>query len=158
MPEVGQCWNSKLGKRNFFYQCFNGYWDERNKRFQFGQHPDGWIWNEKEEFIDHGIGIMTKDIYDNLMLSTSKWLECFKGEAVDYLLKRHSPKTLRFLEQLKDLEFFKAILKVDKPTQRTQLQLQRCFILGEDEDDLPEVPIGRNDNKVGPSSMANDTV
>jgi hypothetical protein len=41
---------------------------------------------------------MLEDIRDNLMLSTSEWLKRFKGEAVDYLLERHSPKTLRTLE------------------------------------------------------------
>jgi hypothetical protein len=86
------------GKINFSYQCFNGYWNDRNKRFQFGKHPDRWIWNEKEERIHHSVGIMLEDIRDNLMLSTSEWLKRFKGEAVDYLLERHSPKTLRTLE------------------------------------------------------------
>jgi hypothetical protein len=28
--------NQNEGKRNFFYQCFRGYWNERNKRFQLG--------------------------------------------------------------------------------------------------------------------------
>jgi hypothetical protein len=31
------------GQRNFFYQCFNGHWDERNGRFQFGPHLDRWM-------------------------------------------------------------------------------------------------------------------
>jgi hypothetical protein len=31
------------GHRNFFYQCFNDYWNEWNQRFQFGPHPDGWM-------------------------------------------------------------------------------------------------------------------
>jgi hypothetical protein len=67
-------------KRNFFYQCFGGYWGDTNKRFQLGQHPDGWLWNEVGECIHHGIGIMLVDIRDNLMLSTSEWLERFKEE------------------------------------------------------------------------------
>jgi hypothetical protein len=29
------------GKRNFFYQTLNGYWDPNNKKFQFGTHLDG---------------------------------------------------------------------------------------------------------------------
>jgi hypothetical protein len=86
------------GKRNFFYQCFNGYWDERNKRFQFGQHPDGWVWNKKGKHIHHGVGIMSEDIRENLALSTFEWLERFKGEVVDYLLKRHFLETLKILE------------------------------------------------------------
>jgi hypothetical protein len=94
--------NHNEGKRNFFYQCFGGYWDETNKRFQLRQHPDGWLWNEIRERIHHSVGIMLDDIRHNLTLFTSEWLERFKGEAVDYLLERHSPQTLRTLEQLKD--------------------------------------------------------
>jgi hypothetical protein len=101
------------GKRNFFYQCFGGYWDETNKRFQLEQHPDEWLWNEVGQRIHHGIGIMAADIRDNLTLSTSEWLEHFKEEVVDYLLERHSPETLRTLERLKDSEFLKTILEVD---------------------------------------------
>jgi hypothetical protein len=71
------------GKRNFFYQCFGGYWDERNKRFQLGQHPDGFLWNEIGERIHHSVGIMADDIHQNLTLSTSEWLERFKREAMD---------------------------------------------------------------------------
>jgi hypothetical protein len=111
--------NHNEGKRNFFYQCFGGYWDERNKRFQLGQHPDGFLWNEIGERIHHGVGIMADDIRHNLTLSTSEWLERFKGKAVDYLLERHSPETLRTLERLKDSEFLKTILEVDGPARRT---------------------------------------
>jgi hypothetical protein len=146
------------GKRNFFYQCFGGYWDETNKRFQLGQHPEGWIWNEVGECIHHGVGIMPANIRDNLTLSTSEWLEHFKGEAVDYLLERHSPETLRTLEWLKDSEFLKTILEGDGPARRTRLQLQKRLVLGDGEDDLPDMPVGRNDNKAGPSGTSNNTV
>jgi hypothetical protein len=98
------------------------------------------------------------DIRHNLTLSTSEWLEHFKGEAVDYLLERHSPKTLRTLERLKDSEFFKTILEVDGPARRTRLQLQRRLVLGDGEDNPPNMPVGRNDNKAGPSGITNDTV
>jgi hypothetical protein len=145
-------------KKNFFYQCFGGYWDERNKRFQLGQHPDGWLWNEVREHIHHGIGIMSDDIRHNLTLSTSEWLERFKGEAVDYLLERHSPETLRTLERLTDSEFLKTILEVDGPARRTRLQSRRRLALGRGEDNPPEMLVGCNDNKASPSSTANDTV
>jgi hypothetical protein len=146
------------GKRNFFYQCFGGYWNETNKRFQLGQYPDGWLWNEIGERIHHGVGIMPDDIRHNLTLSTSEWLERFKREVVDYLLERHSPETLRTLERLKDSEFLKTILKVDGSTRRTRLQSRRCLALGGGKDNPPEMPVGRNDNEAGPSGMANDTV
>jgi hypothetical protein len=35
-----------------------------------------------------------EDIYLNLMLSTSEWLQRFKEEAVDYLLEKHPLETL----------------------------------------------------------------
>jgi hypothetical protein len=77
---------------------------------------------------------------------------------MDYLLERHSPKTLRTLERLKDSEFFKTILEVDGPARQTRLQLRRCLVLGNGEDNLPDMPVGRNDNEAGPSGTANDTV
>jgi hypothetical protein len=116
-------------------------------RFQFGQHPDGWMWNKKGKRIYHGVGIIPEDIRDNLTLSTSEWLKCFKGEVVDYLLERHSSKTLRTLERLKDSKFLKAILEVDGPARRTQLQLRRRLVLEEGEDDLSEVPMAATTTK-----------
>ena len=112
----------------------------------------------KGECIYHYVRIILEDIRDNLTLFTSEWLERFKWEAVDYLLKRHFPETLRTLEQLKDSEFFKAILEVDGPPWRTWLQLQRCLVLGKDKDNLSKVPIGHNDNKTSPSGTTNATV
>jgi hypothetical protein len=81
-----------------------------------------------------------------------------RAKAMDYLLERHSLQTLKTVEQLQDSEFLKAILEVDGPTWWTRLQLQRYLVLGKDEDDLPEVPLGHNDNKAGPSGTANDIV
>jgi hypothetical protein len=150
--------NHNEGKRNFFYQCFGGYWDKRIKRFQLGQHPDGFLWNEIGERIHHGVGIMADDIPHNLTLSTFEWLERFKGEAVDYLLERHSPETLRTLERLKDSKFLKTILEIDGPARQTQLQLRRRLVLGDGKDNPPDMPIGCNDNEVGPSGTTNDTV
>jgi hypothetical protein len=50
--------------------------------------------NEKGECIIDSLGNTPKDMRVNLTLFTSKWLERFKGEAVDYLLEKHSPYTL----------------------------------------------------------------
>jgi hypothetical protein len=77
---------------------------------------------------------------------------------MDYLLEKHSPYTLRTLLPLKDLEFLKAILKVDGPAQHTRLHSRRCFFLGNDKDDFQEGPLGCNDNEAGPSSTTNDIV
>jgi hypothetical protein len=101
---------------------------------------------------------MEDDIRYNLTLSTSEWLERFKGEAVDYLLERHSPETLRTLQRLKDSEFLKTILEVDGPARRTRLQLRRRLVLGNGEDNPPNMPVGRNDNEAGPSGTTNETV
>ena len=43
-----------IGVRNFFYQCFKGYWDAENQRFQFGTHPRGFIYNEAGHVV--GVG------------------------------------------------------------------------------------------------------
>ena len=146
------------GKRNFFFQCFGGYWDVRNKRFQFGHHPDGFMWNEVGERIHHGVGVMPLNIAEDLQLSHSEWIQRFKGEAVDYLLERHSPETLRTLQRLKESDFLKAILETNGPAQRTRSQLRRRLVLGDGEDNPPHMPVGRNDEEAGPSHTADDTM
>jgi hypothetical protein len=52
------------------------------------------MWNEKGERIIDGVENIPEDIRLNLALSTSEWLQRFKGEAMDYLLEKHSPETL----------------------------------------------------------------
>jgi hypothetical protein len=101
---------------------------------------------------------MADNIRHNLMLSTSEWLERFKGEAMDYLLERHSSETLRTLKWLKDSKFLKTILEIDGPARRTRLQLRRRLVLGDGEDNPPNMPVGRNDNEASPSGTTNDTV
>jgi hypothetical protein len=58
-----------------------------NSRFQFGLHPNRWMWNEKGERIIHSLGNDSEDIHINLILSTSEWLKRLKGDAAVYLLK-----------------------------------------------------------------------
>jgi hypothetical protein len=77
---------------------------------------------------------------------------------MDYLLERHSLETLRTLERLKDSEFLKTVLEVDGPARRTQLQLRRRLVLGDVEDNPPDMLVGRNDNEAGPSGTTIDTV
>ena len=45
---------STIGMCNFFYQCFKGYWDSTNQRFQFGIHLQGIIYNEAGRIV--GVG------------------------------------------------------------------------------------------------------
>jgi hypothetical protein len=50
--------SSDQGRRNFFYQTLNGYWDSENNRFQLGRHPDGLLWNLKGELVtDYGCNV-----------------------------------------------------------------------------------------------------
>jgi hypothetical protein len=74
---------------------------------------------------------------------------------VDYVLEKHSPETLRTLERLKNSEFLQAILEVDGPARRTQLQTRRR-LAPEGEDD--QVPRGCNNNEAGPSGTSSDIV
>jgi hypothetical protein len=101
------------------------------------------------------VGNIPEDIRLNLTLSTSEWIQRFKGEAVDSLLEKHSPETLQTLEWLKNSEFLQAIPEVDGPARRTRLQTRQRLI-PEGKDD--QVPRGRNDNKVGPSGTSSDIV
>jgi hypothetical protein len=78
-----------------------------------------------------------EDICLNLSLSTSEWLQRFKGDAMDYLLEKHSPETLRTLEQLKNSEFLQAILEVDGPACRTRLQCKQHLVPEDKNDQVP---------------------
>jgi hypothetical protein len=118
----------------------------------------GWMWNGKGECIIDGVGNIPEDIRLNLTLSTSEWLQRFKGDAMDYLLKKQSPETLRTLERLKNSEFLHAILEVDGPARRTWLQCRKRLVPEDDDDDLFQVAQGRNDNEAGPSGTSNDIV
>jgi hypothetical protein len=111
------------------------------------------MWNEKGECIIDGVGNIPEDIRLNLTLSTSEWLQRFKGDAVDYLLEKHSPETLRTLERLKNSEFLQAILKVDGLARRTRLQCRQCLV---PEDNNDQVPRGCNDNEASPSGTSSD--
>jgi hypothetical protein len=132
--------------------------DERNQRFQFRPHPNEWMWNEIGERIIDGVGNILEDIRLNLTLFTSEWLQRFKGDAVDYLLEKHSPETLRILERLKNSEFLQAILEVDGPTGRTRLQYRRCLVPEDDNDNHLQVAQGHTNNEAGPSGTSNDIV
>ena len=43
-----------VSMRNFFYQCFKGYWDVDNQRFQFGAQSLGLIYNGAGQVV--GVG------------------------------------------------------------------------------------------------------
>ena len=40
------------GMHNFFYQCFKGYWNAANERFQFGTHLQGIYGMKRDKLQD----------------------------------------------------------------------------------------------------------
>ena len=90
---------SAIGVRNFFYQCFKGYWDLENQRFQFGTHPQRLIYNEAGQVVGVGenASLQTRN---EVNIAESNWTSIFKEKAVDFLLKQHSPATMRVLWQM----------------------------------------------------------
>lgn len=149
------------GKRNFFFQCFNGYWDARAKRFQFGVHPNGWMWNELGVRITDDRGDAPMDVRNALQMSLSEWMERFKGDAVDFLLEEHSQETTRALRQMKDSDFLRAILEADGPARRTRSRTRKRLVLGESDDEEdprlrhPRGDPGAGSSGAGPSGAAN---
>ena len=149
--------NRSQGRRNFFFQCFNGHWNEAGRYFQFGPHPRGWLWGVDGDRItgDHGVrtrgDIDMPDPAELVQLSESEWRQTFRNEGMDYLMEHHSPETLRCLESLKQSQILRAILEEDGPARRTRSAVCRLR-LGSDED----VPLHAetNDNEAGPSGSA----
>ena len=88
-----------IGVRNFFYQCFKGYWDLDNQRFQFGTHPLGLIYNEAGQVVGVG-GNAPLDVRNEVNIAESNWTSIFKEKAVDFLLEQYSPATMRVLRQM----------------------------------------------------------
>ena len=88
--------------RNFFYQCFKGYWDLANKRFQFGIHPQGLLWNENER-IAGSHSIASLDTRNDVNIVESNWTAIFQERTVNFLLQRHSLQTMRVLCEWKVL-------------------------------------------------------
>ena len=133
------------GKRNFFYQTLDGYWDSCNNRFQFGQHPQGLIWNKEGRLITDDRGRADMDSRSAVQMDLSEWKEQWKIEAVDYLLDEHSPMTLRTLEELRNSQILRNLAEADGPYRRTRTRARRNILLddgagpsgtaGVDEDD-----------------------
>ena len=85
-----------IGVRNFFYQCFKGYWDSENQIFQFGTHPLGLIYNEAGQVV--GVGENAPlETRNEVNIAESNWTSIFKKKAVDFLLEQHSPTIMRVL-------------------------------------------------------------
>jgi hypothetical protein len=117
------------GKRNFFYQTLDGYWDAKNNQFQFGQHPQGLIWNKDGRLITDQQGHAPMSAREAVQMSLSEWKELWKKKAVDFLLEEHSPQTLRTLEALRNSQILRSLSEVDGPFRRTRMRARRSILL-----------------------------
>ena len=70
-----------IGVRNFFYQCFKGYWNSENQRFQFGTHPQGLVYNEAGQVVGVGenASLQTRN---EVNIAESNWTSIFKEKAL----------------------------------------------------------------------------
>ena len=127
-----------IGVRNFFYQCFKGYWDSENQRFQFGTHPLGLIYNEAGQVV--GVGengsLQTRN---KVNIAESNWTSIFKEKAVDFLLEQHSLATMRVLRQMQSSQYMRDALNIDEPARHTRAAVKRALDMNPT-------------NKAGPSS------
>ena len=118
------------GKRNFFYQTLNGYWDPKHRKFQLGNHPKGLIWNKDGELVTDLEGqFMSLTARDAVQMSLSEWKLIFKHEAVDFLLEEHSPQTLRTLRELRNSQILRSLSESDGPFRRTRTRARRSLTL-----------------------------
>ena len=109
---------SAIGVRNFFYQCFKGYWDSENQRFQFGTHPLGLIYNEARQIV--GVGENAPlETRNEVNIAESNWISIFKEKAVDFLLEQHSPTIMRILQQMQSSQYMRDAVDIDGPIRNT---------------------------------------
>ena len=110
----------------FFYQCFKGYWDSDNQRFQFGAHPLGLIYNEAGQVVGVG-GDAPLNVRNEVNISESNWTNIFKEKAVDFLLEQHSPATMRVFQQMQTSQYMRDALEIDGPARRTRAAVRRAL-------------------------------
>ena len=117
---------SAIGVRNFFYQCFKGYWDSGNQIFQFGTHPLGLIYNEGGQVV--GVGENAPlETQNEVNIAESNWISIFKEKAVDFLLEQHSPATMRVLWQMQSSQYMRDALDIDGPARNTRAAVKRAL-------------------------------
>ena len=115
-----------IGVRNFFYQCFKGYWDLENQRFQFGTHSQGLIYNETGHVVGVGenASLHTRN---EVNIAESNWTSIFKEKAIDFLLEQHSPVTMRILQQMQSSQYMRDALDIDGPARHTRAAVKRAL-------------------------------
>jgi hypothetical protein len=109
-----------VGRRNFFYQVMGGYWDVARKRFQFGRHPDGLLWDNMGRVVSTLGEGADLNLRNALQWEESQWKEAWKEEAIDFLLEAHSPETMRTLKALRNSKMLRALINSDGPHRRTR--------------------------------------
>ena len=115
-----------IGVRNFFYQCFKGYWNLDNQRFQFGTHPLGLIYNEAGQVV--GVdGDAPLEVQNEVNIAESNWTSIFKEKAVDFLLEQHSPATMRVLRQMQSSQYMRDALEIDGLARHTHAAVRRAL-------------------------------
>jgi hypothetical protein len=116
------------GKRNFFYQTLDGFWDSEKKRFQFGQHPEGKLWDREGNLVTDLRGWACLSTRNAVHMDLSEWKEIWKQEAVAYLLDSHTPETLRTLEELRNSQMVRVLGETDGPFRRTRTRVRRNIL------------------------------
>jgi hypothetical protein len=99
-------------KRNF-YQTLNGYWDSMNRKFQFGTHLDGYLWDVEGNLVTDLEGHASISLHTALQFSKFEWKERWRKEAIDFLLEQYSPETKRALDQMMNSQILCTILEAD---------------------------------------------
>ena len=111
------------GMCNFFYQCFKGYWDLANGRFQFRVHPQGFIWNDNGRIVgNHSTASL--HICNDVNIAKSNWTTIFQERVVDFLLEQHSPQTMKVLHKMESFQYMRDALELDGPTRRTRAAIK----------------------------------
>ena len=88
---------NRVGRRHFFYQTMNGYWDAHKNRFQFGEHPEGKLWDVDGNLVTDLKGYADLTIRNAVRMSLSEWKATWNEHAVDFLMNQHSPRTSQTL-------------------------------------------------------------
>ena len=120
--------NSRLaiGVLNFFYQCFKGYWDSENQRFQFGTHPLGLIYNEVGQVV--GVGENTPlETRNEVNIGESNWTSIFKEKAINFLLEQHSSTTMMVLRKMQSSQYMRDALDIDGSARNTHAAVKRAL-------------------------------
>ena len=125
--------------RNFFYQCFKGYWDSANQRFQFGTHLQGIIYNEVGQIV-RGVQNASLAIRNDVNIAESNWTSIFQEKAVDFLLEQHSLATMRILEQMESSQYMRDAVDIDGSVKNTHAAVKRALDLNPTNEAKPSNP------------------